>query len=97
MPSTEFDKSITPAQFEARTYQVAELFAYEFGGATIEPVKGFYKADNGQVITESINKVIAYTDKISPAELISDFVVSMRETWIQESIAIETNTGLMFI
>lgn len=97
VPSTNYNKKITARQFAVRTKAISLIFASMFGGATIERVSGAYKANSGELISEDINKVIAYTDKPQHIIDIAKLAKEKAREWKQESIAVETNQGMAFI
>lgn len=71
-----------------------------FGGASIEAIQGFYKSNTGQVIVESINKVIAFTSDDSlrdNSQKLLQLAVDKKTLWQQESIGVEIDNQFMLV
>jgi hypothetical protein len=100
-PSTsDVYKQITKKAHTQRTDTIASVFSDWFGGATIEQVGGFYKANNGDKIKEPINKVYAGCTAEQLKERLADFFNLARakaKAWGQESIMIELDGKKAFI
>jgi hypothetical protein len=92
VPSTKFKKGIDFAEHKKRTNEVASIFTNLFGGATIEKTQGFYKADNGEYITERINKVVSFcgdTELEAHTNEVLNLASKARKGWEQETIGLE--------
>lgn len=100
-PSTGKDGAkISTRALLNRTQAVADLFSQWFGGATIERVKGFYKAQDGRYIVETINKVISFTDDKALDERTAEVIklaAQYRAAWYQETIGLEIDGRFMLI
>lgn len=101
VPSTEQgSKPVSDNKLTERVDLVARIFASNFGGATVEDCTGYYTANNGELIKETIKRVVAFTDKetyTTKLEEIKQLAVNSRKAWGQESIALETQSGIDFI
>jgi hypothetical protein len=97
VPSTNYNEKITKKEFEERTKKTALKLCEVCGGATVERVNGYYKADNGELIAEKINKVIAYFESEDNAEAIRSYAEDIKKEWKQESIGLELNGSMLFI
>lgn len=101
VPSTEqANKPIDSIKLSERVDLVARIFAGNFGGATVEDCTGYYTANGGELIKETIKRVVAFTDLEtfnSKLEEIKQLAVNARKSWSQESIALETTNGIEFI
>lgn len=101
VPSTEqANKPIDSVKLSERVDLVARIFAGNFGGATVEDCTGYYTADNGQLIKETIKRVVAFTDPETFSQKIEEvkqLAINARKSWSQESIALETQNGIEFI
>lgn len=101
VPSTEQgSKVINSNKLSERVDLVARIFAGDFGGATVEDCTGYYTANNGELIKETIKRVVAFTDPETfnnKFEEIKQLALSARKSWSQESIALETHNGIEFI
>lgn len=100
VPSTEYSNKISKNEFVKLTSVIAELFTQLFGGATIETVKGFYKAQNGEYIIETINRVVSFTDDKTLEANLDDVIKTAainKTNWQQESILIEIDRVAKFI
>lgn len=96
VPSTNYNKKITAQELRKRTEGIAKLLCEQYGGATVEAVKGYYKADSGELIAELINKIIAFHDG-GNIDNISNHLKQKKNDWQQESIALEVDGVLSFI
>lgn len=101
VPSTQ-DVSgvISSDKLNERVDTIAFDFALTFGGATVEDTVGYYKADSGELVKEQVKRVVAFSDfetLQANFERIKKLAENAKKAWGQESIAIETVTGLQFI
>lgn len=100
-PSTkDVYKHISKSAHTARTDTIAGVFSDWFGGATIQPVGGYYKADNGDQVKEPINRVYTKCTSEQISERLADFIAlakSKARAWGQESIMIELDGKGAFI
>lgn len=97
VPSTNYNEKVSRKELQQRTEQTALKLCEVCGGATVEKVNGYYKADNGELIAEKINKVIAYFESNDQAEAIKEHAEAIKKQWQQESIAMELNGSMLFI
>lgn len=100
VPSTNHATPITSDDFTTRTNEVAGLFSSWFGGASIESVKGFYKSETGEIITENVNKIVSFTeDKIldKKAADVLNLATQKAKTWQQETIGVEIDTSFFLV
>lgn len=100
-PSTkDVYKQITQKAHTQRTDTIASIFSDWFGGATIQQVGGYYKADNGEQVKERINRVYAGCTGEQLQARLADFIALARskaKAWGQESIMIELDGKKAFI
>lgn len=101
IPSTSNKtQKISAKKHTVRTNEIANKMTGYFGGATIEKALGFYKAENGEYITEKINKVISFCDEKSlsdQSQSLLNLAHSKCKEWTQESIAVEIDSKLFFV
>lgn len=84
---------------QALVTRVAKSFSDSFGGATATDGQGFYTANNGELIVESVTLVKSYhaLDTTQALAIVIPLAESIKREYGQESIAIETETGIEFI
>lgn len=95
VPSTqEGSNKISKKAFIERTQEVTKLLCKWYGGASTEQVQGSYMLDNGTLVTETVNKVIAFaTDEAYKKNASALVMLASRKCkdWTQETIGLETN------
>lgn len=105
IPSTQDIDSATNAQeFNNRALDVAKAMGSMFGGFTISNGHiGGWVASNGQLVTEEVKQVVAYTDKQGLAKHGAEVKAMAKDKakeWGQEAISleiVEVKGGLDFI
>ncbi len=100
VPSTfDVGKPLPVREYKALVSRIAESFSISFGGATATEGQGFYKADNGELIVESVTLVKSYhaLDSQSALAIVLPLAESIKSEYGQEAIAIETNEGILFV
>jgi len=87
----------------ARKADIVKMTAIQlsqaFGGVTATEAQGYYIADNGDLVTESVTIVKAYHD-LNPAQALDiarNIAQWIKSTLLQELVTIETESGLEFI
>lgn len=88
VPSTRFDKKISPEAFRKRVEQTAKDFSSRFGGDTAIRGKGDYTSD-GKLIREDVVLIEASmtkNDYLKNKSDIEKFIVDKQKLWDQESI-----------
>lgn len=83
-----------------RSLDIAERFANLFGGSTITDATGLYTLETGEVVTEKVKIVYAYTNNDTldaNREAIIDLAIESRDAWQQESIALELDNTLILV
>jgi hypothetical protein len=101
VPCTEqADQPISQAEQADRAVAVAAELAALFGGSTIQPgLIGCWMSDRKGLIKEAVTYVTAYTDRADPETY--DHMIALAErlkaAWQQESIALETESGLILV
>lgn len=100
VPSTKnVGQKLSRKEQNALVQLVADKLAGWFGGATATKGQGFYKANDGQLIVETVTLVKSYHEcAVEQAlALVEDLARTIKEQYGQESIAIETTNGIEFI
>lgn len=104
VPSTQgLMGAISQAEHEARTQDIANSLTDMFGGATVTSADGKYKADNGQRVSEPVNRVATacnWSDlQGEKGEQVSELIANIKDAWGQESIAVElvNNSSMYFV
>jgi len=100
VPSTNHKDKITNAEFIKRTNEIANTLSETFGGASIQKVKGFYKADSGEYITETINKVVSFCTDVQlehNTDVMINLASSKCKLYEQESIGLEIDNKFYLI
>lgn len=89
---------VSEAEHERRAEEIAAIFADRFGGASVEEVSGYYKANDGTLVKERIKKVLAYCEDAAQAETIAESLGRLKRIeWKQESIMMELDNAARFI
>lgn len=93
VPSTaQGSKKISKAQFTKRTNDIARLLSQWFGGCNAQEINGFYTMDNGELVNEANNKILAFCDSESLTSHRVDLINLAHEKckeWSQETIGLE--------
>jgi hypothetical protein len=84
------------------TYYINEclkILSLEFGGASVESIRGAWYSQKHGLIIEDIQAVYSYCEEITPEnELkIMEFILKLKDELKQESIGIEYNNKMIFI
>lgn len=88
VPSTDYDKKITPQQFNKRIKNTAKEFSDRFGGDTSIKGKGDYTS-KGQLIREDvaiIESSMTRKDYQKNKSAIERFIKEKKKDWKQETI-----------
>ena len=104
VPSTQGLKgAISQEEHNKRTKHIANYMSDLFGGATVTNASGKYKANNGERVSEPVNQVATACtwEQLQGAkgEQVSNLIASVKNTWGQESIAVEVvnNSNMYFV
>jgi len=100
VPSTEFDKKISKAQFEKRVDDVQKWLSQTYGGETSIQGQGGYVSDTGKLIEEPVVVVTAFADTRTfnkKADNMVDKLNEWKSKWKQESIAYQVEDDLFLI
>lgn len=97
LPGT--DKSeLDPTTQKRYACEIARRLASKFGGATSSPAVGYYVADNGVLVEESIIIVKSFYDNIADAvNFALDAAAWLKSELHQELVSVETESGLQFV
>lgn len=95
VPSTkEGSKKTSKIEFAERTQEVTKLLCKWYGGASVQQVTGSYLLENGILVTETVNKVLAFaTDEAYSSNSVNLIQLASKKCkeWTQETIGLETN------
>lgn len=96
VPSTVYNKKTDTSEYVSR---FGGLFSDLFGGATVSDAFGYYRANNGELITESVKLVYAFAETLSSESLetVLSAVNEMKKTLCQECISVEIDNQLYFV
>jgi len=101
VPSTQgLEGKITTKEHDARRDAVASELSTMFGGATAQKAQGFYKANNGKLVIETVYIVEAFTsdkDLEAKSEELLQTAQAMCQRWAQESLLVEIDGNAYFI
>jgi len=100
VPSTKnVGQKLTKSERRTLLTRVETLFSKAFGGSTSMQSIGTYIANDGRLIRETITLVTSYHDKETSEALaiVIPLAESIKSEYGQETIAIETETGIEFI
>lgn len=100
VPSTQDVGKPLPAKArKALVTRVATALSDSFGGATATAGQGYYKADSGELIVERVTLVKSYhaLETTEALAIVIPLAQAIKSEYGQESIAIETETGIEFI
>lgn len=97
VPST-YDVNV-PMDNKLFVKQTMEEFTIAFGGATSVKQDGTYMTDYGEIVTEQVTMVYAFTDTLSDTTLnyFYEFAQRLGLRMKQESIGVEVNGSLYFV
>ena len=97
LPGT--DKSeLDPETQKQYARETARRLAAKFGGATTAPAVGYYVADNGVLVEESIIIVKSFYDQAADAvEFACSVAGWLKSELCQELVSVETESGLQFV
>lgn len=96
VPSTVYNKEIDSSVYVAR---FGGLLSDLFGGATVTDSVGYYKAQSGELICETVHIVYAFAESLTAESLKSviDAVNYMKNELQQECVSVEIDNKLYFI
>lgn len=78
--------------------ETARKLAGKFGGATTAPAVGYYVADNGELVEESVIIVKSFYDEVTDAvNFALDVAGWLKAELHQELVSVETVNGLQFV
>jgi hypothetical protein len=78
--------------------ETARRLAAKFGGATTTQATGYYVADNGELVEETILIVKSFYDQAADAlEFACSVAAWLKSELSQELVSVETETGLQFV
>lgn len=78
--------------------RVASIFSAAFGGATAIPTTGYYLSNAGKLIREHITLIKSYhEDDVDGETVACTLAANIKKEYGQESIAIETEKGMLFV
>lgn len=100
IPTTLYDKPITKAVLDRREKTIGRQFSDWFGGATETHSNGYYVAQDGQLIVETIRRVSSFTDSDTLKRYksaIYAYLKGLANEWRQETLAVELDGILYFI
>lgn len=80
------------------TRETASKLAAKFGGATAIPATGYYIADNGDLVPETVTIVKSfYSDNAGAFEFAVEVAAWLKSELKQELVSVETENGLSFV
>ena len=102
VPSTAgLSDKIGEVEHNSRMLKVAKFFSELFGGATAtKDATGFYVADSGELVEESIIQVSSFCLAENFQKLVDEvfkFAQELNQDWQQESILIDVAGDVSFI
>lgn len=99
VPSTKYDKKITPKQFAKRIIETRKFLSKTFGGSTSIQGTGSW-LDKNKLIKEDVVIVESFTTKplyLEHDKLLENFVKSKLDSWKQAAISVEYRGKLYII
>lgn len=100
VPSTEFDKPISPAKFQKRVDEVQTYLAKTFGGETTVTGQGGYVAESGKLIPEKVKVVTSFADDKDFEQNVAKVyqkIKDWKKQWKQETVAYMVENDLYLI
>ena len=102
VPSTAgLSDKISEVEHNGRMLKVAKFFSELFGGATAtKDATGFYVADSGELVEESIIQVSSFCLSDNFQELVDEvfkFAQELNQDWQQESILVDVAGEVQFV
>ena len=100
VPSTEFNKPISPAKFKKRVDEVQKYLANTFGGETTISGEGGYVAKSGELIPEKVKVVTSFADDKDFEQNVGRVVKKIKDwkkEWTQESVGYQVEDDLYLI
>lgn len=100
VPSTKnVGEKLNKSERRALVTRVESTFSRAFGGATSTQGTGCYVANDGRLIRESVTLVTSYhgLETSDALAIVIPLAQAIKNEYGQESIAIETESGIEFI
>jgi len=101
VPSTTFNNEpISSEEFSRRIEEVKSFLFNLFGGYTAVDGEGGFRSKTGDVVDESVVRVISYTGKEDYANLqkhLYKFLEEKQQEWGQESMGYEVEGDLFYL
>lgn len=97
VPSTvNVDGALSADNVTERVKSVAEFFAAKFGGATAQPANGYYVANDGSLVAESVTIVSAFVGADNDglpylADFMKNTASNFCKVWSQECVLYTVN------
>lgn len=97
--TTDVNKQLDATQHETLVKEAGTFLSERFGGATANPVSGFWVAQDGTLVIEQITIVYAFTARLSRKDrkAVKAYAESLRVRLGQEAITVEFNNRLVFV
>ena len=76
---------------------VSAKFAAKFGGSTVTTAKGYWIADNGELVEDNITIVKSFHADEGAFAFACEIAQFVKEALTQEAVTVETNQGIEFI
>lgn len=93
VPSTKNgSERVSKKEYAERVRETERFMSKEYGGFTAVEAHGGYVGDNGELITEPVTEVVAYTDRKTYQEkkpAVGGFLKEKRHAWTQQSMGYE--------
>lgn len=100
VPSTLFDKTISPAAFRKRINETRRMLSQLFGGYTSVNATGGFVAKDKRLIREKVAMVVAYAERAKFRKNKSTWlkwVRAKKKEWKQEAIGIIIENDMFWI
>lgn len=100
VPSTEYDKPVSAAQFRKRQNEIKMFFSNTFGGYTAVEIVGGW-VSNGKIIKEKGAKIVSFSSKSSWTKKnqrdVIRFLRQKCKEWKQEALSYRIEDDLYFL
>ncbi len=100
VPSTvDIRQSLTESATEEYVNRSLRFLANLFGGATALSAQGAWEAQSGDLVTEQVTIVYAFSDTLTSDHLtaVRQFCEALKRELRQEAVAVEINGELFFV
>ena len=100
VPSTLFDKTVSPAVFRKRINETRRILSQLFGGYTSVNATGGFVSKNKRLIREKVAMVVAYANQTDFRKNKSKWlkwVRAKKKEWKQESIGIIIENDMFWV